>query len=93
MDAPIPISHEQETEVRKFARSARRMKFARSKHFLLLHDTSPTPEGKSKTTRAQRRLELLETVYESFLLKFCLAGVELDLPKEHLKVVLFAQKG
>jgi hypothetical protein len=37
-------------------------------------------------------LQLLEKVYASFLLKFCLEGCELDVPTEHLKVVLFADK-
>lgn len=92
MDAPVPVSAEQEAKMRKFVPMANKMQFVRSKHFLLLHDTPPTPQGKSRKTRAEQRLELLETVYESFLLKFCLAGVELEVPKEHLMTVLFAEK-
>ncbi|HJN09278.1 MAG TPA: hypothetical protein QF564_11350 [Pirellulaceae bacterium] len=45
-----------------------------------------------RKTRAEERLQLLEKVYASFLLKFCLEGCELDVPTEHLKVVLFADK-
>ena len=92
MDAAVLVSREQEAIMRKFVPSSDKMQFVRSRHFLLLHDTPPTPQGKARKTRAHQRLELLETVYESFLLKFCLAGVELEVPREHLMAVLFAEK-
>lgn len=71
-----------------------RMKVAMSKHFILLHDTPDTVNremGRSKP-RAQERLELLELVYESFLLKFYSQGVELEIPQERLMVVLFNEE-
>ena len=92
LDAPLPASAAQEEEIRKFVPVGGKMRFARSKHFLLMHDTLPTKDPKSKKTRAEERLELLEMVYESFLLKFYLEGYEIPLPQEPLKVVLFAHK-
>ncbi len=68
------------------------MKFQSSEHFLLLHDTTDAKDRFSKKTRAEERLELLETVFSSFLLKFSLEGYDLEVPKQRLKVVLFAEK-
>lgn len=70
------------------------MKVALSKHFILLHDTPDTIDAmkKSRRTRAEHRLDLLERVYESFLLKFYSKGIELEIPQERLKVVLFRNK-
>lgn len=67
------------------------MKFATSDHFVLMHDT-PATKGYNKLTRSEERLQLLERVYESFLLKFYSSGVELEIPKERLMVVLFNEK-
>lgn len=92
IDAPVPVSREQEEEMRRYVKTSDSMRFARSKHFLMLHDTSPKEDPFSKKTRATERLELLETVYESFLMKFCVEGYSLGVPKEHLKVVLFADR-
>lgn len=71
-----------------------RMKVAKSAHFILLHDTPDTFNRESGRTkpRSQERLELLELVYESFLLKFYSEGVELEIPKERLMVVLFNEE-
>ena len=68
------------------------MKFAQSEHYLLLHDTGENKVGRSRQTRAQSRLELLEKVYESYFMKFALEGIVLDTPKEPMKVVLFGQE-
>ena len=90
--APLPDSPELEQEMRQFVRGGRNMRFQQSEHFLLLHDT---PDGKdrfSRKTRAEERLALLETVFQSFLLKFSLEGRDLQVPKQRLKVVLFADK-
>ncbi len=89
---PLPDSPEQEQEMRQFVRGSRTMRFQRSDHFLLLHDTSDEKDKRSQKTRADERLELLETVFSSFLLKFSLEGYDLEVPKERLKVVLFAEK-
>ncbi len=67
------------------------MQVARSAHFILLYDTpAKAPEGRKKP-RHEERLALLEQVYESFLLMFFSRGVELEVPKERMKVILFDQ--
>ena len=65
------------------------MRAQASPHYILLHDTSEEKiEGRRKT-RADLRLELLETVYESYFMKFALDGILLEPPSERLMVVLF----
>ncbi len=91
INKPVPIDPAQEKIMRDFTKNRADMKFLRSKHFLLLHDTSDRKDRRTGKTRAEERLELLETVYESFLMKFCLEGVELDVPDKLLMVVLFAE--
>ena len=79
-----------ETE-KKFRALVKRpdMRFEKSNHFILMTDT-PTKlhKGKNKS-RAAQRLDLLEKVYESFLLLFHAQDVQLDIPKERMMVVLF----
>ncbi|MBC8871664.1 MAG: DUF1570 domain-containing protein [Planctomycetes bacterium] len=89
MDVPIGSSSDQEAELRKFVSKAD-MKFKASKHFILMHDTPDEPAPNHTMPRADERLELLETVYESFLLRFYSQGVELEIPREPLKAVLFS---
>jgi hypothetical protein len=88
----IPESQQLEREMRQFVRGGRRMRFQRSDHFLLLHDTSDVPDRRTRKTRADERLDLLEAVYKSFLLKFSLEGYDLEVPQQRLKVVLFSHK-
>lgn len=88
IDEPLPEKQEQEDALRQSV-PVPGMRIARSKHFILLHDTPEKPAEGRKLPRAEERLELLERVYESFLLKFYSRGVELDIPDERLKVVLF----
>lgn len=87
IDAPLGDSAKQEQELRQLVNRPQ-MKVKKSKHFILLFDTPETPT-RGKQTRADERLQLLETVYECFLLRFYAYGVELEIPKERLKVVLF----
>lgn len=87
MDVPLGDSAQQEQEMRKLV-GRPEMKFKKSKHYVLLYDTPETPV-RGKLTRADERLQLLETVYECFLLRFYAYGVQLEVPKERLKVVLF----
>lgn len=87
MDAPISDSSKQEAELRKLI-GRPEMKLKASKHFLLMHDTPAAPT-RGKLSRADERLELLETVYECFLLRFYAYGVQLEVPTERMKVVLF----
>lgn len=68
------------------------MRIERSRHFILLHDTPAEPAEGRELTRAQERLELLEQVYESFLLKFYSRGIELEIPQQRLMVALFHDK-
>ncbi len=91
IDRPVEIDPAQEKIMRDFTKNRDGMRFVRSKHFLLLHDTSDKKDRRSGLTRAEQRLALLETVYESFLLKFCLEGVDLEVPDKLLMVVLFSQ--
>jgi uncharacterized protein DUF1570 len=90
MDQPIADSSQQEKEVRDLI-GRPEMKIAMSKHYILLHDTPDKPAANRRKPRAQERLDLLEQVYESFLLRFYASGVELQIPKERLKIVLFQE--
>lgn len=92
MGVALPASQELEQEMREYVPAGKTMEFARSEHFLLMHDTSSEEDEWLKKTRAQLCLELLETVYKCFLVKFALQGVEIQVPTERLKVVLFANK-
>ncbi|HAN97393.1 MAG TPA: hypothetical protein DCQ98_08175 [Planctomycetaceae bacterium] len=86
-------SKQEEEDLRKSVKIGR-MRVSLSKHFILLHDTPETfdrEKGRRKP-RAEERLELLELVYESFLLKFYSRGIELEIPNERLKVVLFNEE-
>lgn len=68
------------------------MKIETSRHYVLLHDTSSEKVEKKKLTRAQHRLELLEQVFESYMLKFALEGKVLPPPEAPMMVVLFAEE-
>lgn len=87
MDVPIGDSSKQVAEMRALV-GRDDMRVKQSKHFVLMHDT-PDALTKGRLTRADERIELLETVYESFLLRFYAYGVKLDIPQERLKVLLF----
>ena len=87
MDADLGDASKQVEEMRKLV-GRRDMKIKQSKHFVLMHDTPDKPV-RGKNTRADERIQLLETVYECFLLRFYAYGLELEIPKERLKVVLF----
>lgn len=90
IEQPIGDSSVQEKEMRDLV-GRPEMKVKMSKHFILLHDTPDKPAENRKIPRADERLQLLEQVYESFLLRFYASGVELEIPKDRLKVVLFSQ--
>jgi len=68
------------------------------KHFILLHDTPDTApkrygfNAKKQQTRSVSRFELLEQLYKAFLMKFYSQGVELKIPQERMKVVLFNEQ-
>ncbi len=74
------------------------MQISKSDHFILFHDTplkAAEPISKQfrpRPPRWEQRLTLLERVYKTFLYNFYSKGVELEVPKERLKVVLFSQE-
>jgi hypothetical protein len=88
MDKALPESPEEEQEIRKIVKRGS-MRISRSKHFILLHDTPEKAEKKGRKPRAEERLALLEKVYESFILLFHAQDVQLDIPRERMRVVLF----
>jgi hypothetical protein len=88
---PIDDRDEPLTELKDFVdRDA--MQVASSTHYVMLHDTGSTKAGRGKLTRSDKRLELLETVYESYFMKFALDGILLEPPQERMKVVLFGEE-
>jgi hypothetical protein len=68
------------------------MQAVASEHYLMLHDMEQTKTSKGRQTRSQKRIELLETVYESYMMKFALDGILLPCPQERLKVVVFGDE-
>lgn len=89
IDTPLGDYSKEEKHMRDIVRRSG-MNIKTSKHYILLHDTPDTfDKAVRKKPRADERLELLELVYESFLLKFYSQGIELEIPKERLMVVLF----
>lgn len=89
MEVPLGDYSKEEKHMREIVRRSG-MNVKTSKHYILLHDTPDTFDKEvRKKPRADERLELLELVYESFLLKFYSQGIELEIPKERLMVVLF----
>ncbi len=88
INEPLGDWSQQERELRELV-GRPDMRIETSAHFILLHDTPDKPPAGQKLPRAQERLRLLEAVYESFLLRFYANGVDLEIPQERLKVVLF----
>ena len=84
----VPVSASVEKEMREFVKRSN-MKFTRSRHFALLHDTPDEVDPIYKMSVAEHRLKLLEQVYDSFYMKYALEGYPLRVPKEPLRVVLF----
>ncbi len=89
MKKDLGDSAKPEDEVKKFVNRPQ-MKIKTSNHFVLLYDT-PDKAEKGRKPQHEERLELLEKVYESFMLTFFSRGVPLEIPTEKLKVVLFNQ--
>jgi hypothetical protein len=92
MSAPLPESPEQEERLRKKITMNGKVEFLRSKHYLLMHNTGTELDERLKKTRAQQRLDLLEMVYESFMMEFCMKGLAVTVPKEPMLVVLFSDR-
>jgi len=79
---------ESETRIREIV-NLPSMRVQISDHYILLHDTPDTKTFRRRKSRADLRLELLETVYESYFMKFALDGILLEPPQERMMVVLF----
>jgi len=92
MQEPLGDSSTLEAEMRSFVKN-NSMKAVTSNHYMMLHDTSDTAEktanGRKLKTRSEKRLELLEQVYESFMLLFFSKGIDLEVPQQRLPVILF----
>ena len=91
LETPISNAEAERQKMKSLIRKAD-MEFIESDHFLLMHDTPNTKQKHNNKTRAEERLDLLEAVYVSFLLKFYSKGVDLEIPKEKLMVVLFKDR-
>ncbi|MBI3863940.1 MAG: DUF1570 domain-containing protein [Planctomycetia bacterium] len=88
MKEPLPVNEAAEKKFRDIVKRPN-MRIEQSNHYMLITDTdTKPPKGKTKT-RAQQRLDLLEKVYESFMLLFHAQDVQLDIPTERMMVVLF----
>lgn len=93
---PLPESPEEEKRIRAVL-DRKSMRIARSKHFIMLHDTNAAPPksnipgARRRPPRALERLRLLEEVYETFLMTFTAAGIELDIPQQRMQVILFSE--
>ncbi len=90
LDDPLPESPEAEEAFKKLFKRSTTMRIEKSNHFMLMTDTPKKPENeKKKKNRAKERLDLLEKVYESFILLFHAQDVQLDIPSQRMMVVLF----
>ena len=87
----VPASPSIEKEMAEFLKIDG-MKVARSRHYILMHDASDDIDPITRKTAAQQRLDLLEQVYDSYYLKFALAGYPLAIPREPMRVVLFDEQ-
>lgn len=88
MKEPLPANSEAEKKFRGLVKRPN-MKIETSNHYMLMHDTDAKPQKGKTKNRAQLRLDLLEKVYESFMLLFHAQDVQLDIPTERMMVVLF----
>ena len=88
-----PLGDSEYEEARLYAIVERQdMKVKKSEHFILLYDTPEEPPKGRKLSQAEERLELLETVYEVFMMQFFINNVKLEVPQERLMVVLFSDE-
>ncbi|QDT11076.1 DUF1570 domain-containing protein [Planctomycetes bacterium K23_9] len=87
----VPSTPSAEQEMAKFL-NMKGMKVARSRHYILMHDTSDEINPITRKTAAQHRLDLLEKVYDSFYMKFALDGYPLAIPRQPMRVVLFDEQ-
>jgi len=89
INKPVERSESAERHLREYA-SGRDMAISHSKHFILLHNNDQIKDTVTGKTRADMRLELMETVYETYFLTFAFNGKFMRPPTEPLEVVLFS---
>ncbi len=89
LNRSVPDNSEIESKARELC-GGKTMEKTRSKHFLLLHDKVTEKDETTRKTRTEMRLELLETVYESYFLTFAFEGLFLKPPSDPMPVVLFS---
>ena len=90
IDAEIPESKDEETEMLKAAKVNIDMKFMRSPHYLLMQNLATQKRGSgAKTTRTEERFEIMEKVYNAYFAFFWSRGYEMPVPKKRMHVVLF----
>lgn len=85
---PAPDYSETERALRQFCAKPG-MKIEMSDHYILMHDLPERKRGEVRAT-AKDRLELLERVYTAFMFTFMSRGVDLEVPRQKLPVVFFA---
>lgn len=88
ISAPAPDFSETERALRQFC-SKPGMKIETSAHYILMHDLPERKRGELRAT-AKDRLNLLENVYTAFMFTFMARGVDLEVPRQKLPVVFFA---
>ena len=88
LNASVPDSQKIRDHLEKTV-GGRGLTMTRSRHFLLLHEPNQSVDPQTRKTRAQMRLDLLETVYESYFLTFAFRGKYIRPPNYLLEVVLF----
>lgn len=91
LEAEIPEAQAELDELREIV-SLPGMKVARGRHFILLHDVEDADKKPSEKGTVERRLELLEQVYQTFYYYFAARGVRLEVPKERMRQVLYADQ-
>jgi len=89
IDTEIPESEDEVVKMKKDAKIESKLKAERTQHYLLMHNiqSRKTLAGK-KATPIEDRIEVMEKVYRAYLAFFWSRGVELEPPKERLRVVL-----
>lgn len=87
MDARIEETKAEEDWIRALV-DRPQMRIARSKHFVLLHDTDESARP-GEASFLERRLDLLEQVYAMYLYFFAARGIPVDVPAERMRQVLF----
>ena len=88
----IPESESEEPGLRALVAAKPEMKIHRTPHFLILHDVDTGKKKGEKVSRFQRRCNLMERVYKSYLAFLYANGHAVEPPKERMRVVFFNEQ-